>query len=97
MPMLYHLALERDWGANASGDYEISTLGHTLADVGFIHCSFAHQVDQIAELVYHGRDDVLLLEIDPGRLHAAIKVEDTFPHIYGPLNRDAVVSVTPYG
>jgi glutathione S-transferase len=55
-------------------------------------------VRQIADLVYRGRDDVVLLEIDQSRLVSPVHVDevdggDAFPHIYGPLNIDAVVRV----
>ena len=99
--LIYHLALAEDWERDPSSRYETSTLGHSLADVGFIHCSFREQVQRIADLVYRGRSDVLLLEIDRGRLIADVRVEnleggsDAYPHIYGELNRDAVVAVTP--
>ena len=97
---IYHLALAEDWEHSPSTSYTTSTLGRTLAEQGFIHCSFRHQVQQIADLVYRGRPDVVLLEIDPARLGAAVQVEgahgaEEFPHIYGPLNREAVVKVTP--
>jgi uncharacterized protein (DUF952 family) len=75
-------------------------LGVALSDQGFIHCSFRHQVQHIADLVYRERDDVLLLKIDPDRLSARVKVEmlrdgdESFPHIYGPLNRQAVVKTS---
>lgn len=96
---LYHLAVRGDW-SEGDADYTVSTLDRRLDEVGFIHCSFAEQVQRIADLVYRGRDDVVLLEIDETRLTAPVVVEDAhgdgaFPHIYGPLNRDAVVRVTP--
>jgi glutathione S-transferase len=93
---IYHLAVRAEWEAAGAGDYRRSTLGASLEDVGFIHCSYAHQVPTIAGLVYRGRDDVVLLEIDPGRLDADVRVEpahgDEYPHIYGPLPVDAVLS-----
>jgi uncharacterized protein (DUF952 family) len=64
---IYHLALLAEWGSSA-GEYRGSTLGRSLDDVGFIHCSTAAQIRQVAELLYSGRDDVVLLKIDPGRL-----------------------------
>jgi uncharacterized protein (DUF952 family) len=98
---IYHLALRGDWEAGAERPYTISTLGKSLAEQGFVHCSFREQVQQIADLVYRGRDDVLLLELDPARLTAPIHVESldggaqSFPHVYGPINRAAVAKVTP--
>jgi uncharacterized protein (DUF952 family) len=69
--------------------------------VGFIHCSFVAQVGKIADLIYRGRPDVLLLEIDPSLIHSEIRSEnleggdDLFPHIYGELPPNAVVRVQP--
>ena len=80
------------------GSYVRSTLGKSLAEVGFIHCSFANQVQTIADLVYVGRDDIVLLEIDTAQVEPAIRVEqaegtdEAFPHIYGPLSVAAVVA-----
>jgi uncharacterized protein (DUF952 family) len=59
----------------------------------------------IADLVFHGRDDVVLLTIGPGRVIAETRVENLdggpalFPHIYGPLPLDAVIrtSEVPVG
>ncbi len=103
VPRIYHLALQHEWSAAVSDDepYRRSTLGRSLEDEGFIHCSFATQVQMIADLVYRGRRDVVLLVIDPSRLHAEVRVENTnggverFPHIYGPLPLDAVVRAEP--
>ena len=100
---LYHLALRDEWeaAATAGASYRRSTLGSSLEDVGFIHCSFVHQVQRIADLVYRGRNDIVLLVVDPARLDSEVRVEtldggdDRFPHIYGPLPIDAVVAVEP--
>ncbi len=99
MPTIYHLALQEHWEqALASGEYRISSIDRTLDEEGFIHCSFAGQVQGTADRFYRGREDVLLLEIDPARLEAELRVEASsadargFPHIYGPLPSAAVVS-----
>jgi uncharacterized protein (DUF952 family) len=98
-PAIYHLALAADWQAVAGGggEYTTSTLGVSLTDQGFIHCSFADQVQQIADLLYAGRSDVVLLTIDPARVSAPILLEqvgpDTFPHVYGALEATAVTAV----
>ena len=66
---LYHIALADDWAAaSRSGEYAISTRGRSLADEGFIHCSFAEQVDATATRFYADVDDAVVLRIDPGRL-----------------------------
>lgn len=98
--VVYHLALRDEWAdakATADGRYRRSTLGQSLDDVGFIHCSKPHQAPVIADLVYAGRDDVVLLTVDTSKVPSEIRVEasdrpgETFPHIYGPLPVDAVV------
>ena len=67
--------------------------------MGFIHCSFADQVETIARLMYRGRGDVVLLVIEPSRVDAEIRIESLddggveFPHIYGELPIAAVVRV----
>jgi len=99
-PTVYHLALLADWQAAVEGgSYRTSTLGVTLAEQGFIHCSFADQVQRVADTFFLGRDDVVVLTLDPARLTAEIKVEpvgsDWFPHLYGPLDPAAVVGVRP--
>ena len=101
----YHLALREDWeeAVTSGADYQRSTLGASLDEVGFIHCSFADQVQRIADLVYRDRTDVLLLVIDPTLVGVEVRVEnleggeDEFPHLYGPLPIDAVVRVEPVG
>ena len=99
---IFHLALRGEWrAASETGiDYRRSTLGRSLEGQGFIHCSFADQVQTVADLVFHGRSDVVLLEIDPSRLRAEVRVENLeggrqrFPHVYGPLPLQAVARAT---
>lgn len=99
---LLHLALADDWAASfESGEYTASTLGRTLADVGFIHLSHPHQVVGVANTFYRGRADVMLLTIDAARLTAPVVDEpapgtdEFFPHLYGPLPLAAVVAAYP--
>ena len=100
---IYHLALAADWANARDGDgqYRISTIGRTLEDVGFIHCSFARQVRGVADAFYRDRTDVVLLTIDRSKVRAQVREDhvalanDAFPHIYGPLDVDAVVAVEP--
>ena len=74
----------------------------TLDDEGFVHCSAADQVARVADTLFAGRRDLILLEIDPTRLPAEVVWEDLydlgedFPHVYGPISRAAVVAATAY-
>lgn len=94
MQTIYHLVLRRTWDENAEQPYTPAS----LADEGFIHCSFAHQVAGSANRFYASATDLLLLHIDAERLTSPLREEasgigEIFPHIYGPLNREAVVTV----
>lgn len=97
--MILHITRRADWeSAQALGDYRLDT----LETEGFIHCSTPEQVLGPANEFYRGQDDLVLLVIDPQRLEADLIYEDShhsgaaFPHIYGPLNLDAVTSVVPF-
>ena len=93
--LIYHLAIADRWEEAApSGTYRWSTIDRSLAEEGFIHCSYGDQVQDTAARYYGGRDDVLLLTIDPSLVPSEIKVEGGFPHIYGPLPTDAVIQVS---
>ena len=101
--MIYHIATASDWAqAQACGEYTTSTRGRTLAQEGFIHCSAADQVAGVANFVYQGVPDLLVLEIDTDRVRPEIRLEQVpgsdkpYPHIYGPLNTDAVTEARPF-
>jgi glutathione S-transferase len=102
VPSIFHIARQGDWAAaEAQGTYRMSTLGLTLDDVGFIHCSYAHQVDGVARALYRDVRDLVLLTIDTDAVEPDIRVErgggsERFPHIYGTLAVDAVVAVEPF-
>ncbi len=100
---LYHLALRRDWErALQEGVYRTSTLGLTLAQVGFVHLAFARQVAGVAARFYRDVEEpVVLLTLDRARLRGMVVVEpvpgadEVFPHLYAPLEPGAVLDVTP--
>ncbi len=103
MTTIYHLAMPADWlAAQAAGVYRMSTRGLTLDEVGFIHCSTADQVPRTASAYYADVDELTLLSIDADRVGAEIRVEqpdgsdEGFPHLYGPLPVDAVITTQPY-
>jgi uncharacterized protein (DUF952 family)/nucleoside 2-deoxyribosyltransferase len=102
-PRIFHLAERSTWAlAKASGSYASSTRDQSLAEVGFIHCSFEEQLAATAARFYADADPHLfvVLVIDPSRLDARLVTEqagngELFPHIYGPLNVDAVIATRP--
>jgi uncharacterized protein (DUF952 family) len=98
---IFHIATVADWKRTlGSGTYTTSTVGRTLEEEGFIHASRRDQVQGVFDRYYRGiGEDLVLLTIDPGRLDAEVRVErvgdDSYPHVYGPINRRAVVGVEP--
>jgi uncharacterized protein (DUF952 family) len=102
MGLIFHITTASDWAqAQAAGEYTTSTRGKTLAEQGFIHGSTAEQVAPVANMIYKGLTDLLVLVIDTDRVQPEVRFErvpgwdDPFPHIYGPLNADAVVETWP--
>jgi uncharacterized protein (DUF952 family) len=100
--VLLHLCPTDDWSA-AQTEGELRP--ESLTSVGFIHLSAPEQVHLPANRLYRGRDDLVLLHIDPTHLDSPILWElgvatdpesMVFPHLYGPLPVDAVISVTSY-
>jgi uncharacterized protein (DUF952 family) len=73
--------------------------------VPFIHLSTPEQVHLPANRLYRGRQDLVLLHIDPALLESPVRWEPglptdpesmLFPHLYGPLPVAAVTRVSAY-
>jgi uncharacterized protein (DUF952 family) len=99
MAPLFHITTSAAWQqAQADGAYR----GDTLATEGFIHCSFEHQVLEVADRLFRGRADLLLLVIERSVVVPEVRFENTeggtelYPHMYGPLNLDAVLEARPF-
>ena len=95
MGFIYHITTKQDWNdAKENGFYTAPS----LKTEGFIHCSEEQQVKGVLERYYKGKTDLLKLVIDPQKLKSELRYElapsinENFPHIYGPVNLDAVVS-----
>jgi len=104
---ILHLASNTSWlAAVEEGTYHADS----LSAEGFIHCSTASQIVDVANAFYRGQHGLVLLVIDTDKLSSnlnweppahpnperAAKVGDElFPHVYGPINVEAVVNVIP--
>ena len=99
-PDLFHIIGADDWAeAAAAGVYSPPS----MATEGFIHLSARHQILRPANLLYRGREDLLLLRIAADDLDAELVWEpgshgetEDFPHLYGALNLDAVVGTIDF-
>ncbi len=94
---IIHMCSQADWDqALAAGEYRADSLGNE----GFIHCSKPAQIEWVANHYFKGQSDLVLLWINPSRLVSGLRWEEsdgnTFPHIYGPLNLEAVTFVQHY-
>ena len=96
MASLYHITSSQEASeARKTGIYEPVAFERE----GFIHCSHAHQVIAVANRIFRGRPDLVLLEIDPSALDCRVVEEnleggtELFPHIYGRLKMSAVIRV----
>ncbi|WEK35271.1 MAG: DUF952 domain-containing protein [Candidatus Pseudobacter hemicellulosilyticus] len=98
MPIIYHITSAPDWNEQkGSGLYASSS----LKEEGFIHCSQEGQVAGVLDRYFKDRTGLVKLSIDTERLRSQLiyewspSIADTFPHIYGPINTDAVTAVDP--
>ena len=94
--MIYHVVTRNSWQkALQQGFYEADS----LAAEGFIHASKSEQVRGVLERYYKGQPGLLLLHINESKLTSPLhyelapSVNEEFPHIYGPLNLDAVETI----
>jgi len=104
--MIYHITAQHAWqAAQANGAYQADS----LATQGFIHLSNREQVLRVANAIYPGQAGLVLLCVEPTRLHAPLKYEppdttipaehyqgELFPHLYGALNLDAVLQAVDF-
>jgi len=97
--MILHITAREAW---KSAEHEGTYYADSLQTDGFIHCSTLAQVLMPANALFRGHQDLILLCIDPARVQSKIVYEDCyetghlFPHIYGPLNADAVFQVVDF-
>ena len=98
--LIFHITTAPEWvAARRAGEYRAPT----LAAEGFIHCSLPTQVNHVADWFYRDVPDLVLLCIDPSELTSELKWEPSadafageFPHVYGPIAIESVVSAVPW-
>ncbi|MCB9176545.1 MAG: DUF952 domain-containing protein [Caldilineae bacterium] len=95
---IVHVAQASDWArARLEGAYRPAS----LALEGYVHFSTPWQVPRIADGNFPGRDDLVALVVDPERLGVELRYEnceggvEPFPHVYGPIDLDAVIEAIP--
>lgn len=93
MAIILHITTNEEWEASVEkGFYEATS----LKDEGFIHCCLNQQMEGVLDRYFQGVQNLVKLEIETDLLTSPFyyewspSVEDTFPHIYGVINLDAV-------
>ena len=102
-PTILHISTVAEWAAaRRTGEVRTSTRDRSLEEEGFVHCSDDDQVLGVANAFYADAEEPLIvLRIAVDRLQAPVRWEsvdgstESFPHVYGPVPIDAVVSVSP--
>lgn len=93
---LYHVARAAEFD-EAAELYEPAR----FIEEGFVRCCSLAQLGGVLSRDYGDARDLLLLEFDPGEIEAEIRWEyvaernETYPHVYGPIPRRAIVSAMP--
>ncbi|MCA9870699.1 MAG: DUF952 domain-containing protein [Anaerolineae bacterium] len=95
--MLYHLISRSQFDGQPADEPYFAA---SLADEGFIHLSATpQQVAWVAANLYPDVLDLAVLVIDESLLTAPVRYDETpdgvFPHLYGTLDRDAIVAIEP--
>lgn len=68
----------------------------SLATEGFVHCSFASQLEATADRHFGHAERLSAITVDPAALDAELVVEDSYgsgqayPHVYGPIAHAAL-------
>ena len=99
---IIHICKKCAWeGAMERGTYAPESLNTD----GFIHFSSKAQVLHTANSWFSGERDLVLLNVDSQKLVADLRwerslyepaIESLFPHLYGPLNLEAVIRAVDF-
>jgi uncharacterized protein (DUF952 family) len=95
MATIYHITTKNCWQKWAEFDYYESP---TLEQETFIHLSTVEQVSGVLERYYKGQVNLIKLHVDTEKLKAELKYEQAtndehFPHLYGQLNKSAILEI----
>ncbi|MEM7802960.1 MAG: DUF952 domain-containing protein [Chloroflexota bacterium] len=99
MGLILHMLARSEWNAVKNGE---SYSPESIEEDGFIHFSQVNMITTVANALYVGQQDMVVLVVDESKINAELIYEDcyetghAFPHVYGPLNLDAVNDVVDF-
>jgi uncharacterized protein (DUF952 family) len=93
--MIFHVTTSEEWLVHRNLPTYTPT---AFAQEGFIHCSTAAQLPGVLERYFAGKENLIILNIEEAKLTSPLKYEaatnnELFPHVFGPINKDAIVNV----
>ena len=99
MSMILHCTTRTAWtAALARGSY----VAASLQTQGFIHFSTIDQVVEVADRLFRGQRDLVLLCVNTDRLVPEVRYENLeggttlYPHVYGPIDVNVVMNVVDF-
>jgi uncharacterized protein (DUF952 family) len=94
--MIYHILKAEEWEHVRNSRVYAPMM---FEQEGFIHLCMADQLAGVVDRYFSGQEQLALLCVEPEALVARLQYEnlvggeEQFPHLYGPLNLDAVRDV----
>ncbi len=94
--IIYHIVTLTEWELQKNNETYVHP---SLTAEGFIHCSTSEQLQPTIQRYYANEQKVIVLHIDISLLQPELiyelapSINQFFPHIFGALNLDAVVTV----
>lgn len=92
---IYHIVIPEIWERfKGRPSYQ----SESLQTEGFIHCSYENQLEAVIARYYSTTENFLILKLDTTKLRSKLVEEpstngEIYPHLYGRLNINAVVSI----
>lgn len=96
--MIYHVTDKESW------EKALLNKAYTHPSLeleGFIHMSTKNQVSGVLERYFKNQSNLILLHVDEQLVKPEIRYElspslqEEFPHVFGPINLDAIVHIEP--
>ena len=96
MAKIFHIMDKTQWQQVKNKEYYVP---ESLNIDGFIHCSKADQVLEVANRLFKGKSNLVILKIREADIQNTLKYETPletpqlslkYPHVYGPLNTNAI-------
>ena len=98
MNIIYHIVALSSWEEQIESSHYVHG---SLDQEGFIHACRVAQIARVLKRYYVDVNDLLKLTIDtklldttsPLKEELAASVGEMFPHIFGPINKSAIISI----